>query len=993
MFTLPKPLALSLITTVAACSLTSVVYKELPDEVSVTVTGLQGSGLVLTNNGADDLLITGDGAFSFASRVERAAAYSVAVKTQPSNPTQICTVSHGIGTTGDGNVTDVQVSCSLVAFSVGGTVTGLRGRGSVLQNSAGDDLAVNADGTFTFATPMASGASYEVTVRTQPALPTQVCMVDHGSGTVGDANITNVVVSCATSAYTVGGTVTGLVGTGLLLRNNGGDDLAISGDGGFTFAVPVASGATFEITAVGQPAQPTQVCTVARGTGAVTAGNIEDVAVTCATSSFTIGGTVTGVAGTGLVLRDNGGDDLAISANGSFTFTTAVASNANYEVTVAASPVQPSQRCTVTNGAGVVADSNLTNIEVTCATSSFPVGGTVTGLAGAGLVIQSNNGDDLAITGNGNFTFATPVASGATFHVTVLRQPSQPSQTCTVLGDSGTVGDGAVTSVAINCATNRYMISGTISGLVGTVTLQNNGGDDRDITSNGTFAFGASMLSGSAYHVTVKTQPSVPSQTCTVTNGSGTVGGANITNVTVTCATNSFTVGGTVSGLGLGDTITLRNNGGDSLVRSANGGFTFTTPIASGQSYAVTVVSPTSPISQTCGVSSGSGTVGGANITNVTVTCATNSFTVGGSVSGLAGGDSITLRNNGGDSLVRSANGSFTFTTPVASGQSYAVTVVSPTSPISQTCVVSSGGGTVGGANITNVTVACATNSFTVGGSVSGLGAGDSITLRNNGGDALDVAANGGFTFATPIASGQSYAVTVTSPSSPISQACSVTSATGTIGGVNITDVSVTCATNRFTVGGTVSGLAATDTITLRNNGGDNLDVTANGSFMFATPVASGQPYAVTVISPSSPVFQTCNVTNGTGIVGNVDVTNIAITCAGAPPSSGAFSYAATNTDNARQNTVDVDIPMVVGQVLTIGTCGVPGSSGEGDTFLRLFNQANVEVAGQDDENGACGLLTLFTFTAGTTETFRVHAGCFSSLACSGTVAYTLSGT
>ncbi|HMG55352.1 MAG TPA: hypothetical protein VK601_17765 [Kofleriaceae bacterium] len=112
-------------------------------------------------------------------------------------------------------------------------------------------------------------------------------------------------------------------------------------------------------------------------------------------------------------------------------------------------------------------------------------------------------------------------------------------------------------------------------------------------------------------------------------------------------------------------------------------------------------------------------------------------------------------------------------------------------------------------------------------------------------------------------------------------------------------------------------------------------------------------------------------------------------TCSAGGPSSGSFSYSATNTNSATQNTVNVDISIVAGQTLSIGTCGVSGASGSGDTFLRLFDASNTQVAANDD---ACGLLSFLTFTATTTGTFQVHAGCFSSDSCSGTVAFTLSG-
>ena len=50
---------------------------------------------------------------------------------------------------------------------------------------------------------------------------------------------------------------------------------------------------------------------------------------------------------------------------------------------------------------------------------------------------------------------------------------------------------------------------------------------------------GDSLANGAAYNVTVKAQPANPSQTCVVTNGMGTIAGANITNIVVTCTTNA----------------------------------------------------------------------------------------------------------------------------------------------------------------------------------------------------------------------------------------------------------------------------------------------------------------------------------------------------------------------------------------------------------------------------------------------------------------------
>src|SRR5690606_16426303 len=130
----------------------------------------------------------------------------------------------------------------------------------------------------------------------------------------------------------------------------------------------------------------------------------------------------------------------------------------------------------------------------------------------------------------------------------------------------------------------------------------------------------------------------------------------------------------------------------------------------------------------------GTGTVANADVTSVAVTCATNQYSIGGTLAGLAPGSSVRLRNNGGDERILSANGAFTFPILVPSGQPYVVTVATnPVTPISQTCTVTAGSGIVDNANVTSVQVACTTNAFTIGGAVAGL-TGAGLVLRLNGG-------------------------------------------------------------------------------------------------------------------------------------------------------------------------------------------------------------------------------------------------------------------
>ncbi|MCP4963860.1 MAG: hypothetical protein GY926_01350, partial [bacterium] len=146
------------------------------------------------------------------------------------------------------------------------------------------------------------------------------------------------------------------------------------------------------------------------------------------------------------------------------------------------------------------------------------------------LVLQNNGGDDLILTADGAFAFTTALADGSAYDVTVLTQPA--GQICTITTGSGTLAGADVTNVAANCV-NAYTVGGTVSGLIGTLVLQNNGGDDLILTADGAFTFATALVNGSAYNVTVLTAPA--GQICTITAGSGTIAGANATSVAANC--------------------------------------------------------------------------------------------------------------------------------------------------------------------------------------------------------------------------------------------------------------------------------------------------------------------------------------------------------------------------------------------------------------------------------------------------------------------------
>jgi microsomal dipeptidase-like Zn-dependent dipeptidase len=104
-------------------------------------------------------------------------------------------------------------------------------------------------------------------------------------------------------------------------------------------------------------------------------------------------------------------------------------------------------------------------------------------------------------------------------------------------------------------------------------------------------------------------------------------------------------------------------------------------------------------------------------------------------------------------------------------------------------------------------------------------------------------------------------------------------------------------------------------------------------------------------------------------------------------PLRGTFSFSATNTNSAQQNTVNHNVQVSAGQTLQLGTCTVSGASGSGDTYLRLYGPGGTLVASNDD---ACGVLTYLSHSATQSGVYQIRAGCYSSGSCSGTVAYTI---
>jgi hypothetical protein len=361
------------------------------------VTGLTAPGLTLSNNGGSLLQVTaGSTSFTFADRYWQGSRFDVTVASQPAG--LICTVTNGAGTI-RGAVTEIAVACEAETYIVAGSVTGLSTAGLVLQINGTSDLSIAANSSsFQFATPLAVGSGFNVTVASQPS--GLICTVTNGAGTIHGA-VTQIAVACNAETHTVAGSITGLGTAGLVLQMNGADDLSIApNSSSFEFPTPIAAGSGYHVTLLSQPAG--LACTINNASGAHINADVSNVQVVCSATALTVGGSIGGLGGAGLVLQNNGADDLAVAANASsFRFATPVAQNGTFDVTILTQPA--GQTCSVLNGAGV-AQTNITNIAVTCA--NIP---TYSVVAGAGLSGSISPSGVLVVNQGGNIGFvATP---------------------------------------------------------------------------------------------------------------------------------------------------------------------------------------------------------------------------------------------------------------------------------------------------------------------------------------------------------------------------------------------------------------------------------------------------------------------------------------------------------------------------------------------------------------------------------------------------------
>ena len=172
-------------------------------------------------------------------------------------------------------------------------------------------------------------------------------------------------------------------------------------------------------------------------------------------AAFSIGGTVSGLSGGSLTLINNESDPLSVSSNGSYKFGVTALSGGTYSVVLATPP--PGQVCTLANGSGVIANSNITNVNIACSTGPEEV---LYALSGGTDGRYPDSG--LTAGGDGNF-YGTTTYGGANDLGTVFK--ITPAGVHTVLHSfAGGPSDGQYPASGLDLGNDGALYATTTAG-------------------------------------------------------------------------------------------------------------------------------------------------------------------------------------------------------------------------------------------------------------------------------------------------------------------------------------------------------------------------------------------------------------------------------------------------------------------------------------------------------------------------------------------------
>ena len=845
------------------------------------------------------------------------------------------------------------------------------GSGSTLTLNAGGSINVNSAITNTGAGTLALNAANSITQSAAISVPTLSAIATAGSVTLNQANSVNSISGSGATGFQFnntapGGTLTvagitstnspitvtegstgGITVTGAINAGTGAIALATTA-GGITnnAGAGLLSGSTLQVNSVGSVAIAgynnfATLATSVTGTGNTI--NIEDSA-----SDLTIG-SVNGTVG----LTAPGGIQVREYSNGGITVANNVTASAG-DITLGVG--SGSGGITVSSGATVSGN----NIDTYTSGGPITVSGIITG-SGTGMTLNSDGG---AITVTGT------VAGGSGSTVTL--DSSSGSGDITTTGGSITSAGG---SIVMNAGGGIAV--GTVNAGTGSVSLSAYDGSITGGTVTG------SQLTASSYEGSVSLTTNVSSLSIPIASGGvdiTNIGALGISGITLYSSASPGNIHVSATGaLSVSGDITNYNSGGGDVVLTAGTSGPYQLTVGSGIAISAAAITlnagnainsnlGTYPVatpvlnaylynaSTTIDV-----TVTGETAGNKTYDGTTTATLTGGSLAGVASGDDVVLVQSGSFSSKNVGTGIGVTATDTlniigdTSGDTYVLIQPTGLSANITPAIL-----TVSGQSAGNKIYNGNTAAILAGGSLSGVIAGDAVTLVNpNTGvfASKNVGTNIAVTASDSLSGADAGNYTLVQPA----LAANITPATLTLSGTQIANNKTYDGTTAATLsGGTLSGVIGNDSVTLIGSGsfasknvGTNIPVTVQdvvggadgGNYIIAQPTitlaANITPLPITVTATGSNKVYNGSVNdivtlNGVGVVlgDNVSFTDTSASFANANVGTGkAVTVSGITATGADAGNYSVNGSAVTSANITPATLTVIGEIGQNKVY------------------------------------------------------------
>jgi hypothetical protein len=592
--------------------------------ISGTIAGTGGNGATVSLTGAATATTTADASGNYTFPGLANGSYTVTV----SNAGFTFTPASQAVTVNGANAT---ANFATQAFTVSGTIAGSGGSGAIvtLSGSSSGSTTADASGNYTFS-GLANG-SYTVTPSKTGFTFTPASLAVTVSGANATANF-------ATQTYSITGTITGPGASGATVSLTGAATATTTANssGVYTFSGLTNGSYTVTPSKTGFTFTPASLAVTVSGANAT---------ANFATQTYSITGTIAGPGASGATVSLTGAATATTTANSSGVYTFTGLVNGTYTVT----PSKAGFTYTPVNRAVTISGANAT---ANFATVTYTISGTISGTGGNGATVKLTGATTATTTANSSGVYSFSGLVNGSYTVT----PSKTGFSYTPASQAVTVNGASLTA---NFATVTYTITGTISGAGGpSATVSLTGSSSATVTANASGVYSFTVANGS-YTIT----PTKSGYTFTPASQAVTVNGASQT-VNFTSAARTYTISGTISGLG-GPGATVKLTGATTATVTANSSGVYTFSSVANGSYTVT---PTRT-GYTFTPTSRSVTVSGAN---VTANFSTVTFTISGTISG-AGGRSATVKLTGALTATTTTSifGTYSFT--VVNG-SYTVT-------------------------------------------------------------------------------------------------------------------------------------------------------------------------------------------------------------------------------------------------------------------------------------------------------------------------------